>query len=107
MHKNTPKLWDKVWEQTPTQAEDQYNLRHEENSIRWQRIEKTILQKFGSFKNLRVIEVGAGAGTNAALFAKQGAKVTILDYSEGALARSREFFNRLDLKAEFVDCVTR
>ena len=34
--------------------------------------------------------------------AKQGAIVTILDYSEKALVRSRDFFSRNRLKAEFI-----
>ena len=102
VHKNTPKLWDKVWEQTPTQAEDQYKLRCEENSIRWQRVEKLIRKRFRSFKKLSVIEIGAGAGTNAALFAKMGADVTILDYSDKALARAKQFFKRLGLRAKYI-----
>jgi SAM-dependent methyltransferase len=47
---------------------------------------------FGGFEGLRVIELGAGAGTNAALMARRGADVTVLDYSERALDRARELF---------------
>ncbi len=101
MQKNTPELWDNLWKET-SEKEDRYNLVVEENSIRWQRIEKVIIKKFGTFKNLNVIEIGAGAGTNALLFAKRGAKITILDYSKKALERSREFFQRNRCDAKYI-----
>lgn len=101
MEKNTPELWDGLWKET-SREEDAYNLIREEKGIRWKKIEKIILKKFGTFKNLKVIEVGAGAGTNALLFAKRGAKITILDYSKKAIARSREFFKRNNCLAEFI-----
>jgi 2-polyprenyl-3-methyl-5-hydroxy-6-metoxy-1,4-benzoquinol methylase len=102
MKRNTPQLWDQVWESPTTTEEDIFKLVKEENCIRWQRIERIVLKEFGSFNNLKVIEIGAGVGTNAALAAKRGAKVTILDYSETALKRAREFFERNGLSAEFV-----
>lgn len=102
MKKNSPQLWDKVWEGNTSTEEDGFNLTKEENSIRWQRVEKIVLQEFGSFNNLKVIEIGAGAGTNGALMAKRGAKVTLLDYSVGAIKRAHEFFERCGLSAEFI-----
>lgn len=100
MEKNSPQLWDKGWKKDITSVEeDIFTLAKENNSMRWQRIEKIILEEFSSFKNLKVIEIGAGIGTNAALMAKRRAKVTILDYSEGALRRAREFFKRNKLSA--------
>ena len=101
MQKNTPELWDNLWKRT-AKGEDTKNLQREELSIRWQRIEKIIKAKFGSFSNLNVIEIGAGSGTNSILFAKRGAKVTILDYSKKAIERSKEFFKRNNCQAEFI-----
>ena len=101
MKENTPELWDGLWKET-SEEEDRYNLKKEENSIRWQRIEIEILKNFKSFKNLRVIEVGAGGGTNALLFGKRGAKITILDYSKNAIKRSKEFFKRNKCSAKFI-----
>jgi 2-polyprenyl-3-methyl-5-hydroxy-6-metoxy-1,4-benzoquinol methylase len=46
---------------------------------------KLVLQKFGSFSNLEVIEIGAGIGTNAALMARRRVNVTALDFSKGTL----------------------
>ena len=101
MKKNAPELWDNLW-QPLTLEEDLYNLKKEELSIRWQRIESAVLEKCRSFKNLKVIEIGAGAGTNAALMAKRGAEVTVLDYSEKALERSQTFFERHKIEATFL-----
>jgi len=70
MARNTPQLWDEIWKGPVSEAEDVFNLAREEHSIRWQRIERMIQQGFGAFEGLRCIEIGAGAGTNAALMAK-------------------------------------
>jgi 2-polyprenyl-3-methyl-5-hydroxy-6-metoxy-1,4-benzoquinol methylase len=102
MKKNTNQLWDNLWEKNTSAKEDIFNLAKEENCIRWIRLEKIVLDNFGSFKDLKVIEIGAGAGTNAALMAKKGAKVTVLDYSDNALKASCMFFDRNGLSAEFI-----
>ena len=49
-----------------------------------------------------MIEVGAGAGTNSALLATLGAEVTVLDYSEQALERSRAFFGHAGVAATWI-----
>lgn len=100
--KNTPQLWDKVWQEAPSAEKDLFNRVKEENSIRWARIEQVILREFGGFDGLKVIELGAGSGTYAALMAKRGAKVTVMDYSENALKQSADFFRRNGFQAELV-----
>lgn len=102
MKKNTNQLWDDLWEKDTSIEEDFFNLTREENSIRWQRLEEIVYKNFGSFNGLKVIEIGAGAGTNAALMAKRGAKVTVLDYSDNALKVGQNFFSRNGLSAEFI-----
>jgi SAM-dependent methyltransferase len=47
-----------------------------------------------------VIEIGAGAGTNAALLGSLGSNVSVLDYSERALERSHVFFERNRISAK-------
>ena len=81
MKKNTPQLWDELWKDNSSNEQNCLKLEREERSIRWQRIEKTVLREFGSFKDLRVIEIGAGIGNNSALMAKKGALVSVLDDS--------------------------
>lgn len=103
INKNTPELWDAVWEKPLTAEQDAFALAKEAHSVRWKRIEARILTAYGRFDGLRVIEIGAGAGTNAALMAQRGAAVTILDYSDLALDRAREFFARHQLAATYVN----
>lgn len=102
MEKSTPQLWNHVWKDTPSFEEDLLSLVKEENSIRWQRIEKIVEKCFGSFSGIEVIELGAGTGINAALMAKRGAQVTVLDFSELAIERARDFFKRNVLTATFI-----
>jgi len=101
LKKNTPQLWDELWKDNSSNEQNCLTLEREERSIRWQRIEKTVLQEFGSFKDLRVIEIGAGIGNNSALMAKRGASVSVLDYSVNALKRAKTFFKNQNINAEF------
>ena len=103
MEKNTPQLWDKLWNDNKSIEEDIYNLTVEEHGIRWRRIEEIVLKEFRTFNGLKVIEIGAGAGTNSALMAKRGANVAVLDYSKNAINQSRIFFERNRLKADFIE----
>lgn len=100
---NTPELWDDIWEAGTSSDEHRANVAREELSIRWQRIEERVLARFGSFEDLRVIEIGAGAGTNAAAMARRSASVTLLDYSPKALGKARELFEANGLEADFVE----
>ena len=77
-------------------------LANEEMGIRWQRLEACVARHFSFLAGLNVIEIGAGAGTNAALMARRGAEVTILDFASKALDRAREFFERNGLRAKFI-----
>lgn len=102
LDKNTSDLWDSLWTQEITFAESISSTRREELSIRWQIIHSEVIEKFGSFNRLQVVEVGAGSGTYAALMAKKGACVTIIDYSAKALLRSKRLFSHFGLKAVFI-----
>ena len=99
--KNTEKVWDSLWEKSDLELSG-YDIKKEQGTVSWRLIEKSILKKFGSFENLNVIEVGAGIGSNALLFAKRGSSVTILDYSQKALERSKEIFKEYSLNAKFI-----
>ncbi|HAY20622.1 MAG TPA: hypothetical protein DCY27_00310 [Desulfobacterales bacterium] len=101
MSQNTPQLWNHLWK-INTPEEDLYRLAQEEYSVRWRKIKDRIEVNYESFSGLKVIEIGAGAGTYAAVMAKQGAEVTILDYSERALDKAKIFFERNQVKANFI-----
>lgn len=108
--------WDEIWNSYDRKRYE-YQLALEEHRVRWQRIQNYILEKFGSFTDLKCLEVGAGSGHYSMLFARKGAHVTLLDYSEKALAFCKNVFkdqcipedqvhfvhmNALDLKPELV-----
>ncbi len=95
-------LWDKYWQESIPAERDHYVLAKEEHTVSWQRIERAVLDRLLSFENLQVIEIGAGMGTNSALMASRGARVTILDNSEQAIQRSRLFFSHNGLDANFI-----
>jgi 2-polyprenyl-3-methyl-5-hydroxy-6-metoxy-1,4-benzoquinol methylase len=101
MKNNTPQLWDNVWKITPPE-QDKFYLAREAQSVRWHKIKQKVLAAYGTFEGLKAIEIGAGAGTYAALMAREGAKVYILDYSEKALEKARTFFERNGVDAEYI-----
>lgn len=99
---NTPELWDQVWSAETSVDQDRHSLALERASVRWRRIRERALSDRASLEGLRVIEIGAGVGTAAALFAEEGASVTVLDYSPRALERAEAFFSANGLSATFV-----
>lgn len=101
-NKNTSRLWDDLWNDPSYRKQDTWGLEKEYRSVRWQRLRDLVVRKHGTFHDLSVIELGAGAGKVAALFARHGANVTLVDYSEGALRRARELFERLGLSARYI-----
>lgn len=102
MERNTPNLWDKLWDKKTSIKEDIYRFNKIKNSIRWQRIENKVINNFKSFNNLKVIEIGSGTGSISAIMAEKGAKVTLLDYSQNALIRAREYYERNNLSAKYI-----
>lgn len=75
----------------------------EERTPRWRHQEELVRTRLGSFDGLRVVELGAGRGTNAALYARRGAKVTLVDRSHVALAQARELFGANGVECETVE----
>ena len=100
MKKNTSSLWDNFWDSTNDMSEDLYLLKKEEKSIRWQRIEKLVLDHFVSFEGIEVLEIGSGIGTISALMKLRGANVTLMDYSQLALERAGEFYKNIKRKGK-------
>jgi len=96
-------IWDDFWQQYRFGAKADKNIiRQEIASVRWKKIQKRISDRFGNFKNLKVIEIGSGRGELAAIMALRGADVTLVDYSEVALERARTLFDHLGAKATFL-----
>lgn len=92
--------WDRQWQNEPVNlaAPDD-----EARTPRWHAQEQAVAAQFGSFAGLRVIEIGAGRGTNALLYAKRGAHVTLLDRSPVALEQAATLFAAHNLAVELVE----
>lgn len=92
--------WDRLWSD---QDEAPGSLDVELGSLRWRTQRDLVERRFGSFEGLEVIEIGAGQGTNALLYALHGARATVLDRSSVALEQSRRRFSRHGLEVELVE----
>ncbi len=97
-----PAVWDRLWRQRPPDARDATLIARERRSPRWRTIVAKLEAWFGTLAGLRTIELGSGRGDLSALLGQRGARVTLLDTSDRALAQARHRFDRMRLKAEFV-----
>ncbi|UCC94464.1 MAG: class I SAM-dependent methyltransferase [Candidatus Omnitrophota bacterium] len=101
--KATKEIWDNFWDKYKfSTKEDKSIIRQEAHSVRWKKIEKKIVNRHGSFKELDVAEIGSGRGEVSALMAQRGANVTLIDYSEVALGKAKELFNNIGVNANFL-----
>lgn len=90
------KSWNSFWSKYAfTDKQDRQIIRQELHSVRWRKIEKEILNRFGSFKGLKVVEIGSGRGEISALMALNGANVTLIDNSRTALEKAQDLFTNL------------
>ncbi|HEY4346689.1 MAG TPA: methyltransferase domain-containing protein [Gaiellaceae bacterium] len=81
--------WDRQWAHEPADLEAPAE---EKRTPRWHAQERVVEETFGGFEGLEVIEIGAGRGTNGLLYGLNGARVTLLDRSETALAQAAELY---------------
>ena len=88
-------LWDGIAEQYGTDADEGEREVYEKL--------KRILEDEGiPPKGSSLLEAGSGSGQISALLARDGYDVTLLDFSDVALAKSREIFERNGLEARFI-----
>ena len=85
--------WTQIWSREFTHAENRRDIEKETKSIRWEKIHSVVSQNFGSFKDLKVMEIGSGRGIYSLLFALEGAQSFLLDRDGSALKRARELFD--------------
>ncbi|RJQ53942.1 MAG: class I SAM-dependent methyltransferase [Nitrospiraceae bacterium] len=88
---STEASWDRVWG-VYGKTKYEFQLALEEHRVRWQKIHDIVIERYGSFRGLNCIEIGAGSGHYSMLFARQGAHVTLLDYSKEALKFCQAIF---------------
>jgi len=96
------RVWDHLWDHTPSIAKDDWLIERESSSPRWALITRRLLSCFGTIRGLRTIELGSGRGDLSVLLARGGAEVTLLDVCDKALVQARQRFDRLGLPAKFV-----
>jgi 2-polyprenyl-3-methyl-5-hydroxy-6-metoxy-1,4-benzoquinol methylase len=64
------------------------------HSARTRKIEKRVTRHLGSFKDLKVIELGSGVGTQSLAMGLQGAQITLVDLNKNALDRAKRIFEK-------------
>jgi 2-polyprenyl-3-methyl-5-hydroxy-6-metoxy-1,4-benzoquinol methylase len=99
---NSPRIWDKIWIDEKDDAGFWQWVQSEEAGVRGSKIISYIEQYLGKISGIKIIEVGSGEGCYSFIFAKRGAVVTLLDYSQEALLRSHKHFESPGLSASFV-----
>lgn len=96
--KNTKELWENLWSGDSKELQEHnFNLKLAENGTVWRSIRKTMDSHFIDLDKLNVVELGAGRGSISALMAPLVNKVTMIDYSDAALQKSKEFYQFLGI----------
>jgi len=95
-----PADWERQWRDEPLDAAAPAR---ESRTLRWREQERLVRERFGGFDGLRAIELGAGRGLNAFLFAQRGARVTLLDNAPTPLAQARALFDAHCVPLETVE----
>jgi hypothetical protein len=87
--------WDKVSEN--------YNVIISEHEKEYADEILKVLKSLDIPSNASLIELGSGCGHLSGLLNKEGYEVTLLDFSNRALDKSKEFFKAHNLKGEFIN----
>jgi len=96
---NTAEQWGHLWRDAPSRLKElKFSVEKAEKSLIWSSIQESLGEV--DIGSLSTIEIGAGAGTISAAFARHGARVTVLDYSEEALKVNAVLFESFGLKQE-------
>ena len=62
-----------------------------------------LFKKEGILPQSKILELGSGSGHLSACLAQMGYKVSLLDFSVGALNKSKETFKKYELDGEFIE----
>jgi len=96
---NTAEQWGRLWRDAPSRLKElRFGVEKAEKSLIWSSIRESLGET--DISSLSTIEIGAGAGTISAAFARNGARVTVLDYSKEALDVNAALFESFGLKQE-------
>lgn len=98
---NTAEQWGRLWKEAPKRLKElRFSVEKAEKSLIWSSVMETL--EGLDVASLSTVEIGAGAGTISAVFARHGARVTLLDFSQEALNTSAALFRELELKQETI-----
>ena len=96
---NTAEQWGRLWHDAPRRLKElRFGVDKAEKSLIWSSIRESLGET--NIDSLSTAEIGAGAGTISAVFARHGARVTVLDYSKEALEVNTALFESFGLKQE-------
>ena len=93
-------VWDKYWQEN--KFDDDLIINNLKNSYFWKQLKENITKHFGSFKSLRIIELGAGRGEMSLLMAQEGANITLIDESEYALKEAMKLYKKYNCKVNLL-----
>lgn len=95
--------WQKIWKEYSVDVdEDRARLLKEKQTIRWAEMKQYIDAELKGLKGLKTIEVGSGLGDFSLLLSWEGAKATLADYSEEALAKAKARFFAHKASADYI-----
>ena len=93
-------VWDKYWQET--KFDNELIFSNLKNSFFWKQLKIELLKEFGSFKNLKIIELGAGRGEMSLLMGLEGANITLVDESEYALNEAKKLYKEFNCKVTLI-----
>jgi len=98
---NTAEQWGRLWSGAPKRLKElRFSVEKAERSFTWSSVAEALGKV--DYGSLSTAELGAGSGTISAVFARHGARVTVLDYSQEALDTSSALFGELGLAQESI-----
>lgn len=85
-------VWERLWSQPV--------------SYEWDSVSESVYQRLitlvGSLRGLNIAEAGSGTGKISLRLAREGAQVTLVDYSQQALTNSQAAFEQEGLSADYL-----
>ncbi len=97
--------WGNVWEKDLAEyqgVEMRAAVDEEANSVRCEKILQFLRNRLGGLSGLRTVEVGCGGAIYSLIFARLGAKITLLDFSSAALRLVEQNLEALGLDGDLV-----
>ena len=97
------RAWNRIWLETKDDAEFRRWVKRENEGVRGRKIFNYVNKYLGGVQGIKTIEVGAGSGVYSFIFAKRGAAVTLVDYSQEALTLASKCFSSGGIRASFLE----